>query len=328
MAMNNYACRVAIVGVTGYAGQELDRILSSHPVFKIAGRFASKANEKTGAEAFSIDRLASFSPDAVVLATEHELSMHFVPELLQKGYRVVDMSGAFRLKDAAQYQEWYGFEHTAAPLLREAVYGLPEFMSEQIREARLVSNPGCYATAAVLPLIPLYNAKAIDPACTVVVDGKSGVSGAGRTPKLETHFCEVNENLSAYGVLKHRHTPEMVSQLHGATFDRFVFTAHLIPITRGILNTITLRMADKYSAHSILAEAYMKSPFVEVLPQGQLPNVHRVMRTNLCSIGVVSKGANTVIVSAIDNLVKGAAGQALQNANLMLGLDETLGLPA
>ena len=324
--MNNYAHRTAVIGVTGYAGQELDRILASHPKFAIAGRFASKADEKSRAEAFSIERLRFFSPDAVVLATEHELSMNLVPELLREGYRVVDMSGAFRLKEPAQYAEWYGFEHTAPELLKEAVYGLPEFLSEQIRSARLVANPGCYATAAILPLIPLYNANAIDPACTVVVDGKSGVSGAGRTPKPETHFCEVNENLSAYGVLKHRHTPEMIAQLRGATTDRFVFTAHLIPITRGILNTITLRMAGRASAHSILAEAYARSPFVRVLPPGQLPNVQGVTRTNLCSIGVVSNGANTVIVSVIDNLVKGAAGQAVQNLNLMFGCEPTLGL--
>jgi len=324
--MNNYAHRAAIVGVTGYAGQELDRILTIHPKFTIAGRFASKADEKSHAEAFSMERLRSFSPDVVVLATEHELSMKLVPELLRDGYRVVDMSGAFRLKEPAQYVEWYGFEHTAPELLKEAAYGLPEFLSERIRGARLVANPGCYATAAVLPLIPLYNANAIDPACTVVVDGKSGVSGAGRTPKHETHFCEVNENLSAYGVLKHRHTPEMVAQLRGASFDRFVFTPHLIPITRGILNTITLRMTGRASAHSILVEAYARSPFVRVLPPGQLPNVQGVTRTNLCSIGVVTNGANTVIVSAIDNLVKGAAGQAVQNLNLMFGCESTLGL--
>jgi N-acetyl-gamma-glutamyl-phosphate reductase len=324
--MNIYAHRAAIVGVTGYAGQELDRILTAHPKFTIAGRFASKADEKSRAEAFSMERLRSFSPDAVVLATEHELSMNLVPELLREGYRVVDMSGAFRLKVPAQYMEWYGFEHTAPELLKEAAYGLPEFLSEQIRGASLVANPGCYATAAVLPLIPLYNANAIDPACTVVVDGKSGVSGAGRTPKQETHFCEVNENLSAYGVLKHRHTPEMVAQLRGATFDRFVFTPHLIPITRGILNTITLRMTGQASAHSILVEAYARSPFVRVLPPDQLPNVHSVTRTNLCSIGVVTNGANTVIVSAIDNLVKGAAGQAVQNLNLMFGCEPTSGL--
>src|SRR3989441_817098 len=324
--MNIYAYRLAIIGVTGYAGQELDRILAAHPQFKVAGRFASKADEKSGAEAFSLERLRVFSPDAVVLATEHELSMHLVPELLRGGYRVVDMSGAFRLKEPRLYPEWYGFEHTAPALLNEAVYGLPEFLSESIGGARLVANPGCYATAAVLPLIPLYRAYAIDPMCTVVVDGKSGVSGAGRQPKPETHFCEVNENISAYGVLKHRHTPEMVSQLPGATFDRFVFTPHLIPITRGILNTVTLRTSDRASAHSILSETYAKTAFVRVLPAGQLPNVQSVTKTNLCSIGVVAKGANTVIVSAIDNLVKGAAGQAIQNLNLMFGCEPTAGL--
>src|SRR5712691_10898494 len=279
--MNNYAKRVAIVGVTGYSGQELNRLLASHPKIQVAGKFASRADEKSGAEAFSLERLRSFSPDAVVLATEHELSMHWVPQLLDQGYRVVDMSGAFRLKEPQLYQEWYGFEHTATDLLKEAVYGLPEFLSESIRNARLVANPGCYATAAILPLIPLYKARAIDPACTVVVDGKSGVSGAGRQPKPETHFCEVNENISAYGVLRHRHTPEMVSLLQGATFDRFVFTPHLIPITRGILNTVTLRLSDRTSAHSILNETFAKAPFVRVLPAGQLPNVQSVTKTNL-----------------------------------------------
>jgi len=300
--------------------------LARHPKFTTAGRFASKSDEKSGAEAFSMDRLRSFAPDAVVLATEHELSMHMVPELLNDGYRVVDMSGAFRLKDPALYQEWYGFQHTAPALLQEAVYGLPEYLSEQIQAARLVANPGCYATAAILPLIPLFNAHAIDPECTVVVDGKSGVSGAGRAPKPETHFCEVNENISAYGVLKHRHTPEMLSQLKGASLDRFVFTPHLIPVTRGILNTITLRTANRVSAHAILAETYAQSHFVRVLPAGQLPNIHSVVRTNVCAIGVAAKGANTVIVSAIDNLVKGASGQALQNLNVMYGYEPGAGL--
>jgi N-acetyl-gamma-glutamyl-phosphate reductase len=324
--MNIYSSRAAIVGVTGYTGQEVDRILAAHPKMTIAGRFASKADTKTGAEAFSMDRLRALSPDAVVLATEHELSMHLVPDLLAEGYRVVDMSGAFRLQEASQYKEWYGFDHTAPALLGEAVYGLAEFFSEKIRTARLVANPGCYATAAVLPLIPLYNAGAIDPACTVVVDGKSGVSGAGRAPKAETHFCEVNENLSAYGVLKHRHTPEMVAQLRGAGYDRFVFTPHLIPITRGILNTVTLRTAGRASAHAILAETYAKTPFVRVLPAGEFPSVQSVVRTNLCCIGIATKGANTVIVSVIDNLVKGAAGQAVQNLNLMFGFEMTAGL--
>src|ERR1041385_7990792 len=160
--MNNYAGRVAIVGITGYMGQELELLLAIHPKWHVTGKFASKADEKSGAEAFSLERLRSFSPEAVVLATEHELSMHLVPELLGLGYRVVDISGAFRLKEPNQYKEWYGFVHTAPSLLNQAVYGLPELFSESIRTARLVANPGCYATAAVLPLIPLYRAKAID----------------------------------------------------------------------------------------------------------------------------------------------------------------------
>jgi N-acetyl-gamma-glutamyl-phosphate reductase len=324
--MNNYAHRVSVVGITGYAGQELDRILASHPRIGIHGRFASKVDEKTGAEPFSLERVRSSSPDIVVLATEHEHSMHMVPELLDSGYRVIDMSGAFRMKDAQLYTQWYGFEHTVPALLKEAVYGLPEYFAEEIASARLVANPGCYATAAILPLAPLYRAQAIDPAAVIVVDGKSGVSGAGRSPKQHTHFCEVSENLSAYGVLQHRHTPEMLSYIPGATLDRFVFTPHLIPINRGILSTIVIRTPDRVSIRSILAETYAKEPFVRVLPEGQLPNVQSVARTNFCSIGVVTRGSNTVIVSAIDNLVKGAAGQAVQNLNLMLGYDQALGL--
>jgi N-acetyl-gamma-glutamyl-phosphate reductase len=272
-----------------------------------------------------MERLRSFSPEVVVLATEHEFSMHRVPELLDAGYRVVDMSGAFRLKDPQLYADWYGFEHTAPALLKEAVYGLPEFFGQHVRDARLVANPGCYATAAILPLAPLYKAVALDPAATVVVDGKSGVSGAGRQPKFETHFCEVNENISAYGVLRHRHTPEMIAHLPGAKPDRFVFTPHLIPISRGILNTIVIRHSDRVSVRSVLADAYAKTPFVRVLAAG-MPNIHDVVRTNLCSIGLTTRGENTVIISTIDNLVKGASGQAVQNLNLMLGCEPEAGL--
>jgi N-acetyl-gamma-glutamyl-phosphate reductase len=316
--MNNYAQRISVVGITGYAGQELERLLANHPKIGIDGRFASKADPKSGIEAFSVESVIAHAPDVVVLATEHELSMEVVPEFLKAGYRVVDMSGAFRMKDAQLYPQWYGFEHTAVATLQDAVYGLPEYFADSIRTARLVANPGCYATAAILPLAPLYKAKAIDPASVIVVDGKSGVSGAGRSPKQHTHFCEVTENLSAY--------PEMISYIPGATFDKFVFTPHLMPIDRGILNTIVVRTLDRISIRSILAETYAGQPFVRVLPEGQLPNIHDVVRTNLCAIGVVTKGSNTVIVSAIDNLTKGASGQALQNLNLMLGYDQTLGL--
>jgi N-acetyl-gamma-glutamyl-phosphate reductase len=318
---------VAIVGITGYAGRELEHLLTGHPRIRVNGRFASTTDAAAGIEAFTPNRLKALDPDVVVLATEHEFSLHHVPELLTDGRRVLDMSGAFRLKDAALYPEWYGFEHTSPDLLASAVYGLPEFFASSIQKARLVANPGCYATAAILPLLPLYTADAIDPQCTVVVDGKSGVSGAGRKPKPDTHFCEVSENLRAYGVLRHRHTPEMVSLLPGATYDRFVFTPHLIPINRGILNTIVLRQRDRASVASILSDAYAGSDFVRI-SKDQMPDIHHVARTNYCHIGIASRGETTVLVSAIDNLVKGAAGQAVQNLNLMLGLEAKTGLRA
>ncbi len=323
--MNIYANRAAVVGITGYAGRELERILSAHPHIQISGRFASRSDSVSGVEGFSPERLKACAPDVVVLATEHEFSMECVPWLLNEGYRVIDMSGAYRLKDSSLYPEWYGFHHASPHLLEQAAYGLPEFFSKAVSSAKLVANPGCYATAAILPLLPLYRAHAIDPDCTVVVDGKSGVSGAGRKPKPETHFCEVSENLRAYGVLKHRHTPEMVSFLPGAKLERFVFTPHLIPVNRGILNTIVLRHRPPGTVAAVLEEAYADSPFVKVFTE-RMPEIRDVVRTNACHIGVASRHGNTVVVCAIDNLVKGAAGQAVQNLNLMLGFPHSTGL--
>jgi N-acetyl-gamma-glutamyl-phosphate reductase len=236
------------------------------------------------------------------------------------------MSGAFRMKDAGLYPKWYGFEHTSPALLQEAVYGLTDLFADKVRDARLVANPGCYATSVIVPLAPLFAAGAIGKNSLVVADGKSGVSGAGRHPKQETHFCEVNENLKAYGVLKHRHTPEMLACLPGAVVENFVFTPHLIPITRGILTTIVLQPENGYSVRSVLADKYADSHFVKLLPEGNLPDIHGVVNTNGCHLGVAASGKNTVIVSAIDNLVKGAAGQAIENLNLMLGLPVETGL--
>lgn len=321
--MNIYS--VSIVGVTGYSGREADRILAHHPSIKVNGRFASKS-DGFGVEAYSLDAVKRAKPDVVITATEHDLSMKFATDLIAAGLRVIDMSGAFRMKDAALYPKWYGFEHTAQELLRQAVYGLPELYSENIASAKLVSNPGCYATSVILPLAPLYAAGVIKQDSLVVADGKSGVSGAGRHPKLETHFCEVNENLKAYGVLKHRHTPEMLSYMPGANAENFVFTPHLIPITRGILTTIVFQHAPGVSARAVLADKYANSKFVKLWPEGAFPDIHGVVNTNGCHIGVATSGANTVIVSAIDNLVKGAAGQAIENLNLMLGLPVETGL--
>src|SRR6185295_10198510 len=254
------------------------------------------------------------------------ISMKFAAELLGAGFRVIDMSGAFRLKDPALYPRWYGFEHTSLDLLQQAVYGLPELYAEKIPGAKLVANPGCYATSVIVPMAPLYAASVVGKSSLVVADGKSGVSGAGRHPKLETSFCEVNENLKAYGVLKHRHTPEMLAYMPGATAENFVFTPHLIPITRGILTTIVFQHKPGLSARSVLADKYANSKFVKLWPEGAFPDIHGVVNTNGCHIGVATSAANTVIVSAIDNLVKGAAGQAIENLNLMLGLPVETGL--
>src|SRR5688572_4579164 len=321
--MNIYS--TAIVGVTGYSGREADRILKYHPAIKVTGRYSSKG-DGSGVEAYSLDAVKRAEPDVVLTATEHDVSMRIVPELLDAGIRVIDMSGAFRMKDPALYAKWYGFEHTAPKLLQEAVYGLTDLFANKVRGARLVANPGCYATSVIVPLAPLYAAGAVGRDTFVVVDGKSGVSGAGRHPKQETHFCEVNENLRAYGVLKHRHTPEMLACLSGATADNFVFTPHLIPITRGILSTIVFQPARGYSVRGVLGDKYTDSKFVKLLPEGNLPDIHGVVNTNGCHLGVASSGSSTVIVSAIDNLVKGAAGQAIENLNLMLGLPVETGL--
>jgi N-acetyl-gamma-glutamyl-phosphate reductase len=321
--MNIYA--VAIVGVTGYSGREADRILAHHPSIKVTGRFASKS-DGMGIEAYSLEAVKRSKPDVVITATEHDLSMKFAAELLGAGLRVIDMSGAFRMKDPALYPKWYGFEHTAPDLLQQAVYGLPELYAEKIPGAKLVANPGCYATSVIVPMAPLYAAGVIGKDSLVVADGKSGVSGAGRHPKQETHFCEVNENLKAYGVLKHRHTPEMLSYMPGANADNFVFTPHLIPITRGILTTLVFQHTPGHSARAVLADRYAQSKFVRLSADGAFPDIHGVVNTNGCHIGVATSGSNTVIVSAIDNLVKGAAGQAIENLNLMLGLPVETGL--
>jgi N-acetyl-gamma-glutamyl-phosphate reductase len=321
--MHNYS--VAVVGVTGYSGREVDRLLKSHPSIHVGGRFTSKGDGSV-IQAYSLAAIQACRPDVVITATEHEVSLRIVSELAAAGFRVIDMSGAFRMKDAALYPKWYGFEHTATDLLQRSVYGMPEMFADHIRSAQIVANPGCYATSVILPLAPLYSAGVILPHSLVVIDGKSGVSGAGRHPRLETQFCEVNENLKAYAVLRHRHTPEMLACLPQAMAANFVFTPHLIPITRGILSTIVFQHAAGTSARSVLTSAYAGASFVKILPEGRLPDIHGVVHTNDCQIGIAESGSNTVIVSAIDNLVKGAAGQAIQNLNLMLGCNVEAGL--
>lgn len=330
---------VGIVGYSGYSGAELVRLLSSHaqaePILldhrsdsggsrPIRGS-AAPPHFPCSAEAVRGEGLA-----CVFLATPPEVSMELAPAMLEVGARVVDLSGAFRLRTVENYAAWYGAAHTQPGLLAEAVYGLPEFCRERIRAARLLSNPGCYPTAANLAIRPLIEAGVVDRSAGVVCDAKSGVSGAGRKPSLKTAFCEVTENFSAYSILKHRHVPEVLLT-SGLEEAEFSFTAQLLPIDRGILETIYFRAVGIESAEELLAiyeKRYAGEPFVRLYNPGHVPDLHAVARTNFCDIGVTfdPKTRRVVVVSAIDNLGKGAAGQAIQNMNLMLGFAETEGL--
>jgi N-acetyl-gamma-glutamyl-phosphate reductase len=268
--------------------------------------------------------------DIVFLATPPEVSMELAPTMLDAGARVVDLSGAFRLPDPASYKHWYGEEHTAPGLLKEAVYGLPEFCRARIAGARFVSNPGCYPTAANLAIKPVLDAGVVDLGSGIVCDAKSGVSGAGRKPTLKTAFCEVTENFSAYSVLNHRHVPEVL-MVSGIEERDFSFTAQLLPIGRGILETIYFRARGIESPEALLEiyrRRYQQEKFIRLYKPGEVPDLAGVQRTNFCDIGLKfdAPTGRAVVVCAIDNLVKGAAGQAVQNMNLMLGFDESEGL--
>lgn len=328
--------RVGIVGFRGYSGAELVALLKRHPGVEIVlmehRQDAGSRPEPIGSipiarAAATPDSAAAESLSLVFLATPPEVSMEITPGLLARNIKVVDLSGAFRLRTAENYRRWYKQEHTAPELLAEAAYGLPEFCRARIPGARLVSNPGCYPTAANLAIRPLVDAGLLDRSAGIICDAKSGVSGAGRKPSLKTSFCEVTGNFSAYSILDHRHVPEVL--LTSALEEReFSFTAQLIPIDRGILETIYARTADGVTADRILAvyrEHYDSEPFVRLYTPGVVPDLAAVQRTNFCDIGfkLDEVTGRLVIVSAIDNLVKGAAGQAIQNMNLVLGFDET-----
>jgi N-acetyl-gamma-glutamyl-phosphate reductase len=253
--------------------------------------------------------------------------MSLAKGILDIGAKVVDLSGAFRLRNADTFARWYKEPHSEPALMAEAVYGLPEFYREKIKDARLVSNPGCYPTAANLALKPLLDAQVIDRSRGIVCDAKSGTSGAGRKPALKSSFSEVTENFSAYGLLTHRHVPEVL-QHSGLGEREFTFTPHLLPVDRGILETIYIRTQRIKQAVDILAiyeDAYESEAFVRLYAPGKFPDLRAVQRTNFCDIGFVFdvESQRAIIVAAVDNLVKGAAGQAIQNMNLMLGIEET-----
>jgi N-acetyl-gamma-glutamyl-phosphate reductase len=331
--------RVGIVGYRGYSGAELLHLLARHahvePVLMdhredpggtpAIRRAKPPARIPCTGEAVQQEGLA-----VVFLATPADVSMELAPVMLAAGARVVDLSGAFRLRTTENYAAWYKEPHTQPELLAEAVYGLPEFCRDLIPAARLVSNPGCYPTAANLALRPLVQAGVVDRASGIVCDAKSGVSGAGRKPSLKTSFCEVTENFSAYSILHHRHVPEVL-RICGLEEREFSFTAQLLPLHRGILETIYFRAPSVASAEDLLAiyeQQYAAEPFVRLYNPRHMPDLRGVAHTNFCDIGVAfdARTKRAVVVSAIDNLVKGAAGQAIQNMNLMLGYPETEGL--
>ncbi|MBY0506117.1 MAG: N-acetyl-gamma-glutamyl-phosphate reductase [Bryobacteraceae bacterium] len=323
-----------IVGFRGYSGAELIRLLSAHPYARpvLLEHRADSGDRPLPLGHDGPPRLAA-TPEAardaglacIFLATPHEVSIELAPAFLAAGLRVIDLSGAFRLRTPDVYARWYKEPAIPADLLASAVYGLPEFYRENIRGARFVSNPGCYPTAANLALRPLVQAGVLDLGAGIVCDAKSGVSGAGRKPSLKTHFCEVTGNFSAYSILQHRHVPEVL-QNSGLEESQFSFAAQLIPVHRGILETIYVRLNQDADLHQIYADAYANEPFVRRYAPGQVPDLAAVNGTNFCDLGIVQQGRRAVIVAAEDNLVKGAAGQAVQNLNLMFGWPETAGL--
>lgn len=336
--------RVSVVGAAGYSGAEAVRLLARHPAVTLAGLFGSPGGKGAafadlhpdlGAAAgpdvvpFSEEALLAGRPDAAVLATPNEVSASLAPRLLEAGVRVIDVSGAYRLKDPSLYPSWYGFEHPAPSLLAGAVYGLTEWCGEELSGARLVANPGCYPTSVLLALKPL--APLLDPARPVVVDSASGVSGAGKKAELAYSFCELAGTFKAYGVGSHRHEPEMRQELGLSAGADFTFVPHLLPLVRGILSTIHVSFPGPVSDAAIaerFAAAYDGKPFVKVYAAGRLPELKEVVGTPRAHVGwaLLPGGRRAVVVSAIDNLLKGAASQAVQNLNRVFGRPETEGL--
>jgi N-acetyl-gamma-glutamyl-phosphate reductase len=334
---------VGVVGFSGYSGAELVSLLSRHPHVEpvlLEHRDGGDRSRPLGQEGprrlpCLPESVRSGGLAAVFLATPPEVSMELAGPLLDADAKVIDLSGAFRLGTAENYKRWYKEPHTRPDLLAEAVYGLPEFCRGRVAAARLISNPGCYPTAANLAIKPLIEAGAIARELGIVCDAKSGVSGAGRKASLKTSFCEVTENFSAYSILDHRHVPEVL-RTSGLSEGEFSFTAQLIPIHRGILETIYFKASGQIGSAEDLLEIYRArygsepapEPFVRLYAPGQVPDLHAVAHTNFCDIGwkYDPETRRTVVVVAIDNLIKGAAGQAIQNMNLALGYPETAGL--
>lgn len=320
---------VAIVGASGYTGQELQKLLGRHPNLQATILMTSRsdAGAANGLAALEPERFREV--DGVFLCTPHGKAAALANAAVSSGAKVVDLSADFRLKDPAVFEATYGDPHAAPEMLSGAVYGLTEHRREQVANATLVANPGCYPTSILLPLLPLLQHDLLDASAPLIADSKSGVSGAGKQPSERTHFGNVHENFLAYGIGTHRHAPEIEQELGWP----IVFTPHLLPTFRGILSTIYVTPASAHSGgtpsaetlRSCLAEHYANEPFVQVYEHGS-PELRDVAHGNQCHIAVHQSGPLVVITSAIDNLIKGASGQALQNMNVMLGLEETEGL--
>jgi N-acetyl-gamma-glutamyl-phosphate reductase len=329
--------KVGIINVTGYTGVELARLLLQHPEVELAsvtGRSAAGRKlgdvfpHLTGSDLTIETELGEV--ELVFSAMPHKESAKEIIPLLKRGIKVVDISADFRLKDASEYKRWYGFTHPAPKLLTEAVYGLTELYRSQIASAQLVANPGCYPTAAILALAPAVKAKLVEP--DIIIDSKSGVSGAGRTLSLQTHFPEANEDVSAYALEGHRHLPEITQELKKLSGEKslsITFVPHLVPMTRGILTTCYATLASGKSEKKLkelYRDFYKDEPFVKIVDSP--PHTKHTWGSNFCLIypTIDQRTERLIVISCIDNLVKGASGQAIQNMNLMLGLPETSGL--
>jgi N-acetyl-gamma-glutamyl-phosphate reductase len=339
--------RAIVAGATGYSGRDLIGLLLAHPQIDLAGALASRSAETLPLAAihpqltgrtqidcrpFDDKVVGELAPDLIFLATPNEFSNEIVPDLLQTGATIVDLSGSFRLRDAALYPKYYGFEHAAPSLLEQSVYGLTEFAREALRGAKLIANPGCYVTSVLVPMIPLMRAGVVEASQPLICDSKSGVTGAGKSPTATTHFVEVSESLKVYNLFKHRHTPEIAQELGIENHPgRLIFSPHLLPINRGILSTIYMKLQPGISrsdVYGIWREAFAGSRFVRIFDGAQMPEIKFVANTPYCDIGctVDEQSEQAIVVSSLDNLLKGAASQALQNANVALGFDEGAGM--
>ncbi|MBQ9990531.1 MAG: N-acetyl-gamma-glutamyl-phosphate reductase [Lachnospiraceae bacterium] len=342
--------KAGIVGATGYAGGELVRLLLAHPQVKIVWYGSKSYIEKPYAEVYQNmfklvpdicrdDNLKEMAGqvDVIFTATPQGFLASLLDEELLHKVKIVDLSADFRIKDVATYEKWYGIKHKAAQFLEEAVYGLPEVNREKVKQARLIANPGCYPTCSFLSIYPLAKAGMIDLS-TLIIDAKSGTSGAGRGAKVNNLYCEVNENIKAYGVASHRHTPEIEEQLGYAAAEKVIlnFTPHLVPMNRGILITAYASLKKKADGslpalaeiRQIYETCYEQEYFVRFLPEGSCPQTRWVEGSNFVDVNVQVDGrtGRVIMMGAMDNLVKGAAGQAVQNMNLMFDLEETMGL--